>query len=377
MFVVLFGGVRAAVEPCPTPSPFVPYTFTRTLGTGASGTALLVSKGGAPVVLKAMLCNGQGAVNGWKNEEANYLNIGLITADICPLYTKSEGAGWKCNGLTTTDNANWATHDQLGAKGGRVDSGCRAEGEEPVDCCWSVLQIATGSFPYGKDGPRSAAVRASALQTQVWMYQLLFALYAGWNTVAFQHWDLKEANVMVGAWPADVTKMCFYHTNGVGGGKCITNADTQADAKLLKMIDFDLSTSGGIGAIPRVKNAGANKKDGDSLKAMFENIRPEGAKTAAEDAFIALLDAISGASPAGIKDTLSSGDYGGLSTAYANAMKAAYFADLEAAPAPATCSGACAKAVSVAAYPAEFVEQRSTLRKSRLHQKVLQASLKK
>jgi len=365
--------VLSAPTPCTAPYPLAPYTFVQTLGAGASGTALLVEKSDhSRVVLKSMKCDGAGAVGGWTNEEANYGSINLITDAISPLWTKQAGVGWKCNGLETTGGAEWVSAQQLGDKGARVAAFCDAAGEEPVDCCWSVLQTATGKFPFGKDGPMAAAVRANALKGQVWMYQLIYALYSGWNTIAFQHWDLKEPNVMVGAWPGGKTKMCFYHTAEAGGGKCITNADTQADAKLLRMIDFDLSATGGIGNIARVKFAGATKTDGKSLKDIFANVRPEGALSDAETAFNLLLDAIIAATPAATKATISSDEYTALSTAYQNALKAAYFADLADAPAKAECTDTCAIAESIAAYPA-LLEGRSSVHRSRLRQKVLGA----
>jgi hypothetical protein len=196
------------------------------------------------------------------------------------------------------------------------------------------------------------------------MYQLLYALYSGWNTIAFQHWDLKEANVMVSDWPVDVTKLCMYHTDAADGGKCITNEATQSDGKLLRMIDFDLSTSGGIDTIPRVKYPGGSKDDATSLKAMFENIRPDGVKSADETDFLGLLDLVIGASPACGLDTITPEQYTALSVAYSNAMKAAYFADLEGAPLPSSCTGACATAISTAVFfPVHaFLEKKLSVR---------------
>jgi hypothetical protein len=346
---------------------FDTYTFERVLGAGASGTALLATKEGAgSVVLKVMDCAGDLARKGWAIEEKNYVNIALISDEMCPLWTKAQGAGFMCKGFMKGDQP-FASDEAMTPKAERV---LECYGNE---CCWSVLQTATGSFPYGKDKPNSVPVRATALQTQVWMYQLLYALYAGWAKIAFQHWDLKEANVMVGGFPTDITKLCFYHTNAAGGGRCFTNGATQADGKLLRMIDFDLSTSGGIGAVARVKWA-SDKKDGTSLKAMFENIRPEGAKTDAETAFIGLLDAIIGANTAGTKDTISEEEYNAYATALSNALKSDYFADMESAPAPGTCTSPCQKAHIAATFPTFLEERAVSTPKSRLHKKVLQAA---
>jgi hypothetical protein len=346
------------------------YTFSKVLGSGASGTALLATKDGAgSVVLKVMLCGGALAKSGWQIEEKNYANIALITDEMCPLWTKAQAGGFMCEGLIKKKGGDqpFAADEALAEKAERV---LDCYGQE---CCWSVLQTASGSFPYGQQKPNGPITRATALQTQVWMYQLLYALYAGWAKIAFQHWDLKEANVMVGGFPDTITKMCFYHTDAAGGGRCFTSAAEQANGKLLRMIDFDLSTSGGIGAVPRVKWA-SDKKDGTSLKAMFEHIRPEGVMSDAEKAFVLLLDAIIAANTAGNKDAISEDEYNAYATALSNALKSDYFADMESAPAPGTCAGApCQKAVATAVYPT-LLEERVSVHKSRLHQKVLRAA---
>jgi len=174
---------------------------------------------------------------------------------------------------------------------------CMGTSELSKNCLVSILEPASGKFPLGKEKPEDATVRAATLApAKALIFEIIYALRMAFAEQGFQHWDLKEANLMNREWKDTTrTEICFkLEDNSL---RCILKAALTHGGKTVNVLlmDFDNSAAGGCENTKcegeRIKSS-LTKHDAVSLKAIWENIRPDGAASAAETAFVGLIDAI-------------------------------------------------------------------------------------
>ena len=376
----------SATKKCPG---FDGVSFKKVLGKGASGTAVLVSDTATGSAKVAKLMVGAGSVEGWTHEEAIYDSLTDLASRL-PLIMKRLTPGSNCEdveddnyGIKRSDDSDFIkfcppTDNTLGciklagdqccvvSEGlgcvnmdqlGNLEA-CTGTTELSKNCLVSILEPASGDFPLGIHKPGDDAKRAATLaQAKALIFEVLYVLRMAFKEQGFQHWDLKEANLMNREWQdAARTEICF--TLGDNSLRCISKADLTHDGKTINVLlmDFDNSASGGCEnskcSGTRVKSS-LTKHDATSLKSIWDNIRPprpdgedgeDGAVvvSAHETAFVDLIDAI----PKTIKgnaDQISEAEYTAYLAAYDAILTHAFFESdgVSKKLLPTDCTGTC------------------------------------
>jgi hypothetical protein len=327
--VALIAASQLALGDPPCGPDLERFKLINDLGSGASGDTFEVEQltPKKTMVMKITVCATGGARDSWKRETANYNN--LAGAQDAPLFMQQTAAPFACMGPLRTSKHDW--WEESASKPERLKTA------ESGLLCFVLLEKAERAFAYGKTKPSLPAVRAAnEKMAKTALYQIVYAHYLGFVKSGFQNWDLKENNVMYAAWPGDngQDRMCLTWRRpsrdrgspAPEQGRCFTKAD--ANSHIIKVMDLDISTSGGIDKVPRVKNATADKTDAKSIKAIWTNIKPNGIQASAEAAFLTLLDVLDSKTPKGSLDDLRAA-YADYKAAFEDVLAADFWRTLD------------------------------------------------